>query len=577
MVVLTLSLPFADPADAAPGCLGKRATIVSSAAKIIGTKAHDVIVVKGKGRHVIDGVGGNDRICGSPGDDVIRGSKGNDRVFGAAGDDRILGGPGNDRADGGPGNDWLDGEKGNDDMRGGAGDDTVIGLNGDDKVAGDAGDDTVIGGAGTDKLYGGSEDDILRGEGNSDLMDGGPGNDISSFSSAPTAVEVDLRKSGMQVTNDGNDTLIAIEDLVGSPFADTLNGDAKANRIDGGPGYDYLEGGGGGDTAFGGSDGAECVDFDEDYNCGPAQTPGDGTAVILSRGLDGDSLVISGDGADNVVTVGQTETGWTVEDTGPTGVYVGDFENSGCNLGLEDGQAVCPGSGRLNLAIVTGGDGDDELRIAPGFPGEVPVRMNGGDGSDLLFGGPGDDVLEAGLQYREAADGGPTSGRDELYGGEGSDSLFADRGADILSSGPGNDLLVSSKDVCNGHTLIGGAGKDNASWALVDARRSSYSGRMSMALGGKGGPVGMCPDGLDTVSRDIEDLEGSRLDDTLIGTSGPNGFLGQAGSDIFLGNGGRDYIDARDGEPDRKIDCGGGSAIVLKDGMDPRPLRCRPR
>jgi len=48
------------------------------------------------------------------------------------------------------------------------------------------------------------------------------------------------------------DTIVNVENLVGSNFTDRLTGDAGANRIVGGGGNDTLIGGGGGDQLVGG-------------------------------------------------------------------------------------------------------------------------------------------------------------------------------------------------------------------------------------------------------------------------------------------------------------------------------------
>lgn len=292
----------------------------------------------------------------------------------------------------------------------------------------------------------------------------------------------------------------------------------------------------------------------------------------MSRGLDGDSLVIAGDSRANRITVTGTGGGYAVEDLGPSGVYTGDPGNSGC-LQPSTTTASCEG-GALNVILITGGDADDTIGIGAGVPARTSVRLNGGDGSDELTGGAGDDVLEAGYPYRGNNDGGPTSGNEKMYGGDGVDSIFADLGADLLSGGNGTDLLVSSKEVCQGHTMTGGAGKDNASWALVEPERSAFSGTMRMQIGGTGGPSTGCAN-LDKVGSDMESLEGSKFGDTLIGTSGTDGFLGQKGADTFLGKGGKNYIDARDGERDTTINCGGGGKnTVLTDKSDPKPKNC---
>ena len=103
---LVALLAVAGPASAA-SCFGKKATIVSSKTKVTGTKDHDVIVVKGKKKHTIDGAGGHDRICGSPGPDTVIGNGGNDKVDARAGDDSATGSTGNDTVLGGPGDDLV--------------------------------------------------------------------------------------------------------------------------------------------------------------------------------------------------------------------------------------------------------------------------------------------------------------------------------------------------------------------------------------------------------------------------------------------------------------------------------------
>jgi Ca2+-binding RTX toxin-like protein len=594
--VLILALPAAGVAAKKPTCFGKKATIVSSARVVIGTKKHDVIVIKSSRTKKVDGLGGNDRICGGPGNETLIGGKGIDRINGGGGNDTILGGNGSDKLAGGPGDDRLEGEKGsdeldggpgrdflyggkgNDRLYGGSGDDTIDAAQGDDFLYGGGGNDTLIGGNGVDTLQGQAGDDILRGDGGSDKIDGGPGRDILSFASSPAAVRVDLSLRGRQMTGDGMKEINGIEDLVGSAFADRLTGDGGANRIDGGPGYDQLIGGGGSDTAYGGADGASCQGFAVKYNCGREHVPTSRTAVMINRGLDGNSLVIKGDAAANRIVISYEGGGYLVTDNGPTGVYVGDPAESGCSGRGSSGNAFrsafCQVESRLNFILATGGNGDDQITVGAGVPASVPFRANGGDGSDTLTGGPGNDLLEAGYEYGQPGGGGRTRGSDKLFGGGGHDSLIADPGGDLLDGGPGNDLLVSSSAICQGHTFRGGSGTDTASYARINASASGYSSAMKMQIGGPSGPVTGCSN-LDSIEADVDSLEGSQLDDTLIGDRRNNGFLGWKGADTFLGRGGRDYIDAKDGQRDRLIDCSGGSATVVKDGIDPAPRNCR--
>jgi len=540
--------------SATSSCLGRAATIVSSAPTIVGTKGHDTIVVRGGGRHTVRGLGGNDRICGGPGDDTIFGERGNDRIAGGGGDDRLLGERGNDRLSGGAGADRLDGGAGDDVLHGGAG------------------DDRLIGGVGNDRLDGGGGEDVLRGDGGNDRLDGGPGRDIASYSSAPRGVEVDLSTSGRQLTLDGTDALRGIDDLVGSPGEDVLRGDGGDNRVDGGPGYDRLFGGGGSDTAFGGPGGATCVGFAVEHGCRDPQAAGAGTGVLLSRGLDGDSLVVAGDGRDNSIAVTRSDGAYRVTDSGPAGVGAGD----GC-LAVDRATAACPVEGALEFILITGEGGEDRIEIGAGVPASVQVRINGGPGSDTLIGGPGDDTIESGHEYRRRAEGGPTFGRNVLRGGPGDDTLVADPGGDRLFGGRDDDLLVSTARLCQGHRFSGGSGSNSVSYARLNPRHSGYSGTIRMKLGGTAGPAGGCRAGEpDRILGDVVNLEGSELDDVLIGDNRGNVlFGGHGGRNWFLAGGGRNYIDARNGNRDRVIACGGGARnSVLADGVDPRPIGC---
>jgi len=113
---------------------------------------------------------------------------------------------------------------------------------------GGAGNDSFIGGTLADSFLGGAGDDLLIGGGGGDHLDGGPGIDTASYRGSPAGVTVDL-VSGTGVGGDAQgDTLLNIENLVGSDFDDRLIGDAGGNRLDGGLGADQLFGGGGDDV-----------------------------------------------------------------------------------------------------------------------------------------------------------------------------------------------------------------------------------------------------------------------------------------------------------------------------------------
>ncbi len=91
----------------------------------------------------------------------------------------------------------------------------------------------------------GGNDTLVGGPGN-DKLDGGSGIDTAKFNGVPAAVNVDLAKG--TATGQGTDTLVNIENVIGSNFDDTIAGDASRNTIDGGLGNDTLDGRDGTDT-----------------------------------------------------------------------------------------------------------------------------------------------------------------------------------------------------------------------------------------------------------------------------------------------------------------------------------------
>ncbi len=605
-----LLLAFAAGASAAR-CGGKHATIVGTAGNdvLVGKSASDVIYGGGGNDRISGGPNGNDKVCGGPGDDKLYGGGGFDSLYGEGGDDKLAGETGSDHLDGGSGNDDLSGAKGKDSLVGGAGDDTLLGakgpdkligaggddfLNGDkgsdqedggggnDMLMGDKGNDELDGGPGADRVDGGPGDDskldgggdgdfvfggagsdhasggegngdVVRGDSGEDTLDGGPGaSDIVSYASATrSGVIVDL-SSGLS-KGDGHDTMQGFEDVVGSPQGDDIVGNNEFNRLDGGVGNDDLNAMGGADEAFGGAGSDECNGFATEHSCGPEESPpASGTLVILNQGLDGSSLIVQGDERANDIQVVFSNGTWAVSENGP--VVAGE----GCQP--SGGTVSCPTSTATGLLVITGGVGDDSIGIGDSVPAGVKTRANGNAGSDSLSGGVGDDVLEAGENYN-----GPDSGNDTLVGNGGSDVLYADPNADQLSGGSGNDLLVSSVEVCQGHTYNGGPGEDTVSYGRSNAN-------MRVELNGTGGPAG-CGNP-DKIPGDNEDLEGSDGPDVLIGDNDANSLFGHLGADTFIGKGGNDSIEAIDGHRDKAIDCGAGEDDAARDHSDPKPNSC---
>jgi Ca2+-binding RTX toxin-like protein len=247
------------------------------------------------GLNTIVGSTADDVITGTPADDVISALEGNDVIDGGGGDDYLCGGPGNDAIGGGVGTDVISGDDGDDQLNGGEGYDYVDfdsptkvtidlgagtatgwgtdrlqafeGANGSDfgdRIIGDQKVNDLRGFGGGDSLIGGGQTDYLEGDffedppGN-DLFIGGSGEDVVYYSRSGRAIHVDLAKGSARGA--GTDRFRSVEDIDGSPYADTIVGSAGPNwlrgfggndRLQGSRGPDILEGGNGRDRLDGG-------------------------------------------------------------------------------------------------------------------------------------------------------------------------------------------------------------------------------------------------------------------------------------------------------------------------------------
>lgn len=268
-------------------------------------------------------------------------------LLGQAGDDLLLGGVGGSMVDGGDGLDEVD-------YAGAV--QLVLADLGADSVEHQGGtDDTLID---IENLTGSPGDDRIVGDGGDNALDGADGTDVLDFSGSSSGVVVDLR-AGL-ATGVGNDTVIGLEVVIGSPQNDVVVGDNGPNVLEGGAGDDSVDGAGGNDTLLGGPD-DDTVSF---------ASSSQGVTVDLRKGT------ADGDGADTLA----------------------GFENA---HGSRKGDEIRGDEGKNRL---DGLGGADEL-----FGGKDADVLLGGTGNELLFGQKGNDLVL----------GGP--GKDQLNGGQGED------------------------------------------------------------------------------------------------------------------------------------------------------------
>ena len=132
----------------------------------------------------------------------------------------------------------------------------------------------------------------------------------------------------------------------------------------------------------------------------------------------------------------------------------------------------------------------------------------------------------------------------------------------------GDGDLLAAGGGCAGGAIVGGEGRDDASFAETQAHPGIlYISFPATKPGSTLIGHGCRPVRLTTTD---EDMEGSFDYDVLIGDSGPNAMLGQPGKDDFFGNGGEDIVDARDGVRDFSIQCGRGHYF-----QPPRPPKSK--
>ncbi len=525
------------------------------------------------------------KIVGTEGSDVLRGTPGRDVIWGGGGDDEILGSLGNDLLCGGPGDDLIHGGRGNDTADGGAGTDRVIGDLGDDKILGGTGNaDEVAGSLGIDTLNGGpGEFDLVHGDYGYDRMDGGPGKgDIASFATKVAGGRGDgvwVSLHGHRARGDGHDRLFRLESIEGSAFRDTLIGSKGDNAINGGPGDDVIRGGGGEDAIVGGQGSDACFGAKNAVSCGKEAPPKASAYIQVDRtkGTGGGLSIVGGGGPDDF-TVAFDEASESFGITAARGVAIG----AGCTRSGEDPKrVVCATEGPARWLMADLGPGNDRLTVEGSLQAAANVRIAGGFGDDTIKAGPEDDLLESG------------PGADRLYGGDGADGLVGGLPGPTFLYGEGNGDLLAAGGGCAGGAIVGGEGRDDASFAETQAHPGilyiSFLQHKAWIDVVKGcHPVRLDPSD--------EDMEGSFDYDVLIGDSGPNAMLGQPGVDRFYGNGGDDTIDARDGVRDEVIQCGAGfytqppkpkkgprpepilhgtpAGRALTDSFDPPPLLC---
>jgi len=316
---------------------------------------------------------------------VMGGTAGNDIMISGEGDDTLYGDAGNDRLEGGAGNDAV---------LGGDGDDIISDSFGDNRLEGNDGNDVIVAGSmlvGGNLILGGDGQDFIITTEDISLSFGGQGDDFI------LGAKTNLPPTG----NEGDDWIEkgTQDGAPGDNFSPLLNDDVIGNDIFiGGGGFDEMIGEGGDDIFIGsdaqdkmeGMSGFDWISYKNDrigvtadlsmaalaqphgntpnQNAGIFNPVGASPASILDRfaeveGLSGSSFgdVLRGDNvnADTIINHGGTT-----------------------------------GSALTNVALIRG---LDQFLADAGLPTTGFATGNiilGGDGSDLIEGRGGDDLID---------------------------------------------------------------------------------------------------------------------------------------------------------------------------------------
>ncbi|QOZ75397.1 hypothetical protein XH83_08055 [Bradyrhizobium sp. CCBAU 53351] len=499
-------------------------------------------------------VGGVTNVSGSNFNDTITGSSGNDQLFGNGGSDLLSGGAGNDALNGGIGadtfvyttgggadviGDFLQADADKIDLTGVPGISTLADIqalatqqgpntvidfgNGDTltllnvtlsnltaadfilgqgvHLTGDAGANTLVGTAYADNLSGLAGNDRLKGLDGNDLLDGGLGFDRADYVAATGGITANLAAGSVTGPGVGTDTLVNVEAIVGSDYADTFNatGFAGDTGIAGtNVGFNEFEGRGGNDSITGATNSLGALLTRISY----ASATGSVTVDLAAHSAIGDGSV----GTDTLVG------------SGFGGVVGSGFADQ--LLGSSNG----PGT----VEIFEGRAGDDFIDGRAGFDRAdyaLDPDAVGGINVQLALGIVTGDAATVGTDTLRSVESVRGSTKADTFNAVG----FGAGSTNAGSNGTFNEFIGMGGDdniIGNGNTRI--AFTNATGGVIVDLLAGTASGDLST--------------GNDTFSG-VNAVMGSMFNDTIRGsniTTATETFTGFAGDDFIDGRGGFD-------------------------------------
>lgn len=447
-----------------------------------------------------------------------------------------------------------------------------------------AGDDTVL-------ALGG--DDLIEGSLGNDVLNGGGGFDTVDYTGSNAAVTVNLTTATNSPSGGWaqGDTLISIENVIGSQYNDFLTGSATLNILNGGLGADTMAGGANNDTYYvdnvgdvvieAAGQGTDTVissitwtlatNFENLTLTGADDIDGTGNSVNNRLiGNDGANTLSGLAGADNIFGAGGADhllggegndildggTGddileggngtdtYTVDSAGDVIVETatGGFDtvkSTATTYVLGDYLETLTLSGAFNQD----GTGNAQANTING--NNFVNHLIGGAGNDILNGNAGNDTLEGGADNDKLYGG---AGTDTLTGGDGADTLDGGALADSMAGGAGNDIYYVDNSA---DTVIELTGEGTADKLFLNAASFALSADAE----------------IETIQ--IDYVSGA----TVTGSSSANKIYGAAGADTINGLGGNDFLqgglgaDTLNGGDGNDIMDGGAGDDIMAGGL----------
>jgi Ca2+-binding RTX toxin-like protein len=443
---------------------------------------------------------------------------------------------------------------------GGAGNDRILGGNGADTLLGGDGNDFIDGNQGNDVSFLGNGDDVFQwdpGDG-SDVVEGQAGNDTLLFNGANIAELVDISANGARTrfTRNVASVTMDLNDVERIEFH--ALGGVDQVRVGDLSGTDVQQ------VAIDLAETADAADtvLLQGRATGSAFSFSNSGADLLARGVGADVTVSNAGSLDHVAAAGVAGVVDTFSINGAAGADAIHLSVNGTQV-LVDGLAATVEirGDRGDSLVVSGNGGDDLIDASGNLAALTQVTFDGGAGNDRLLGGNGADVLLGG-SGNDFVDGNqgndtallgagddlfqwdPGDGSDVIDGGSGFDthrfngaaigenfSLFANGGHATLTRNVAN--IVMDQDNVERVEINALGGADNL---IVGDLRGTDVREVAINLAGVSGGTG--GDGVvDSVTVDA----GSQTDVITLSTSGDDAVIGGLTAQTRVSN-----LDSRD-------------------------------